>query len=120
MSTEDNKALMRRFFEEAWNRHDADKVAEFFAPVRHDARRGSEWVSAPVASYVRAVRNWCTAFPDIRIEIDKMVAEDDTVAVYFTCTGTHKGEFTLGGPTTPPDGPKEAAPSGAPRAARRR
>ena len=103
MSTEDNKTLMRRFFEEAWNRHDADKVADFFAPVRR-ARQGARWVNAPVASYMRALRSWCAAFPDLHIEIDKLVAEGDTVVAYFTCTGTHTGAFTQDGLTIPPTG----------------
>jgi hypothetical protein len=34
LSAEQNKLLMRRFFEEAWNQRDPENIAEFFAPRR--------------------------------------------------------------------------------------
>jgi predicted ester cyclase len=35
------------------------------------------------------------AFPDWREEIVELVAEDDTVAGRFRCSGTHRGEFLV-------------------------
>ena len=35
----------------------------------------------------------CRAFSDQRYEIEQMVAEDETVAVYLTHSGRHTGEF---------------------------
>ena len=40
-----------------------------------------------------------TAFPDIRFELDDMIAEGDKVAVRFTFRGTHQGVFQGIAPT---------------------
>jgi predicted ester cyclase len=40
-----------------------------------------------------------SAFPDWREEIVELVAEDDTVAGRFRCSGTHRGEFLGEAPT---------------------
>ncbi len=34
-----------------------------------------------------------TAFPDLKVEVNHMVADDNNVAIAYTVTGTHKGEF---------------------------
>ncbi|WP_461452256.1 ester cyclase [Mucilaginibacter sp.] len=33
------------------------------------------------------------AFPDMKIEVDQLVADEDNVAFAYTLTGTHKGNF---------------------------
>ena len=40
-----------------------------------------------------------SAFPDWREEIVELVAEGDTVAGRFNCSGTHRGEFLGEAPT---------------------
>jgi predicted ester cyclase len=103
LSAEQNKLLMRRFFEEAWNQRDPEKIAEFFAPQRL-MHRGPNVVSAPPSQYMDVIRRWVQAFPDLHNEIDLLIAEDDVVAVYFTFTGTHTGVFQLGDLTIQPTG----------------
>jgi steroid delta-isomerase-like uncharacterized protein len=34
-----------------------------------------------------------TAFPDLRLDIEHLVAEGDTIVVRFTAHGTHRGEL---------------------------
>ncbi|WP_158996140.1 ester cyclase [Mucilaginibacter sp. L196] len=34
-----------------------------------------------------------TAFPDMKIEVEQLVADEDNVAFAYTLTGTHKGDF---------------------------
>ena len=41
-----------------------------------------------------------TAFPDLREEIVELVAEGNTVAGRFKCSGTHGGEFLGEAPTS--------------------
>jgi predicted ester cyclase len=77
-SLEQNKALMRRYIEEAWNKGDLDFIdknfsADFFnhgtllgQPTDRD---GIKWV----------IRNTRNAFPDVHLTIEDMVAEGDKV-----------------------------------------
>ena len=40
-----------------------------------------------------------TAFPDMKVEVDHLVADDDNVAFAYTLSGTHTGEFQGHAPT---------------------
>lgn len=40
-----------------------------------------------------------TAFPDMKVEVDHLVADDDNVAFAYTFSGTHTGEFQGHAPT---------------------
>jgi predicted ester cyclase len=39
------------------------------------------------------------AFPDMRVESEHLVVEDDVAAVHFRARGTHEGEFMGAAPT---------------------
>jgi steroid delta-isomerase-like uncharacterized protein len=91
MSTEENKALLRRLFKEVWNQGNLGTVDELFAAgyVLHDPAqliRGPEGFKA----YVSAFR---AAFPDMHATIESQIAEEDRVAMRFTVRATHTGEF---------------------------
>jgi steroid delta-isomerase-like uncharacterized protein len=80
MSAEENKAVVRRLWEEVWNRADlavADAIFE-------DAYAAHEKAFVPV---IRA------AFPDSHHTVDDLIAEGDKVVTRFTWSGTHRGEF---------------------------
>jgi predicted ester cyclase len=84
--SEENKALVRRMVE-GINVGDIEgTVEELFAP--RAARRVK-----------RLFMEFYTAFPDWREEIVELVAEGNTVAGRFRCSGTHLGKF-LGEPPT--------------------
>ena len=86
MSEEHNKAMVQRMVE-GINAGDIEgTVDELFAP--RAARRVK-----------RLFTEFYTAFPDWREEIVELVAEGDTMAGRFRCSGTHQGEF-LGEPPT--------------------
>ncbi|MDH5390578.1 MAG: ester cyclase [Candidatus Bathyarchaeota archaeon] len=99
MSAKENKALVRRFFEES-NKGKAAAMAvidELCATniVYHGG--GGEEIRG-LKDYKQSSESY-NAFPDLHFTIDDMVAEGDKVAVRFTLTGTHKGEF-MGRPPT--------------------
>lgn len=96
---EQNKALIRRFCEEVWNKGNLDVMGEIFADdyVRHDLRPGSP-PSGPEGQK-RIAADFRGAFPDLRMNIDLMVAEDDMVVVRWTTEGTNTGQWGKVAPT---------------------
>lgn len=99
MSVEDNKALMRRIYDEVMSQGNIDLADEFFSDdfVEHEGFPGlpTEGPEAPKAGFamLRA------AFPDLQVTPDDMIGEGDKVAARATISGTHKGEF-MGIPPT--------------------
>jgi predicted ester cyclase len=83
---EQNKAMVRRLVE-GINAGDIEGIVnELFAP--RAARRVK-----------RLFGEFYSAFPDWREEIVELVAEGNTIAGRFRCSGTHRGDF-LGEPPT--------------------
>ena len=81
-----NKAIVRRLINEVLNGGQLDVIDELYAPELAAAARA--WITPFRAS-----------FPDTRMEIIDLIAEDDTVAGHYTCTATHTGIW-LGHPPT--------------------
>jgi steroid delta-isomerase-like uncharacterized protein len=92
-STDDNKALVRRFYEQAWDRGNTDVAFEVFADdyVRHDFR-ATDPVAGP-AGQKQIADDFRAAFPDLRVTIDVIVGEGDFVVGRWTATGTHLGSW---------------------------
>lgn len=83
---EQNKAMVRRLVDGINAGEIEGIVDELFAP--RSARRVK-----------RLFGEFYSAFPDWREEIVELVAERNTIAGRFRCSGTHLGEF-LGEPPT--------------------
>ena len=93
MSTEHNKVLVRRFYEEVWNRGNLDVADEIFAGdyVRHDLRPGNA-LPGP-AGQKKIAADFRAAFPDLHMRIDLIVAEEDLVVARWTTEGTNTGQW---------------------------
>jgi steroid delta-isomerase-like uncharacterized protein len=97
MSTESNKALIRRVFEEGMNLRKPAVFDEILAPTY---RNHNMPAPAPGPAGLRQVMVMFTeAFPDMVITVEQMLAEGDRVATQGTWKGTHKGAF-MGVPAT--------------------
>ena len=92
MSTEENKAIMRRVWEEIFNKGDLSVADEIIAPnyVYHGPI-GMEFKGPE--GFKQLITMFRTAFPDMRVTVEDMVAEGDKVVSRITGRGTHKGEF---------------------------
>jgi steroid delta-isomerase-like uncharacterized protein len=99
MSVEENKSLIRRFYEEVWDRGNTDFAFEVFDEdyVRHDFR-ATQALPGP-AGQKKIADDFRAAFPDLRVEIDLIVGEDDFVVGRWTATGTHLGSWAGMEPT---------------------
>ena len=92
MTTEANKATMRRFLEFI-NTASQELAVELIAPgaVFHVPGR-PEPMRGP-AGYIAIIGMMRSGFPDIQWTIEEMIAEDDRVAARFMMRGTHRGAF---------------------------
>jgi predicted ester cyclase len=86
VSPEENKELVRRLVEEVWNEHRADKLPDY---VAEDLLTETE----------EHVRELLTAFPDVRIRVDDLIAEGDRVMARLLISGTNTGTFAGRSPT---------------------
>jgi steroid delta-isomerase-like uncharacterized protein len=99
MSTAENKTTLRRFYNEVMSAGNLDAVDELVAAdaIEHEAFPGVEGQGAELVK--RLVTTFRTAFPDLRVNVEDMLAEGDKVVARVTLTGTHHGEL-LGMPPT--------------------
>lgn len=98
-SASENKQLVRRFIEEGFNQGTVSVLDELFAaeyvghtPSRPEPIRGPEGMR----EYIESTR---AGIPDVELDIEHMLAEDDLVATYWIGRGTHEGEL-MGVPPT--------------------
>ncbi len=87
MSVEQNKAVLRRLYEEVWNKGDPSLLPELVSPdYRFADYKGLE-------GYMQLVTMQRNAFPDVRFTIDQVVGEGDWLAYQLTTNGTFKGKL---------------------------
>lgn len=93
MTAADNRSVARRVFEEIIDTGDWSRASEVIAsdivmhhPSSPEPVRGLEAVS-------QAIGGFRLGFPDLRVTIQEMIAEDDKVAVRWIGSGTHTGDL---------------------------
>ena len=89
MGTAQNKAVQRRIIDEVINLKNLDLADELFSE-EHELHPYSPGVTRGPEGMKRAFAGLHEEFPDIRVEIESMVAEGDMVAVRLTFSGTHR------------------------------
>jgi steroid delta-isomerase-like uncharacterized protein len=100
MQPEDNKAVVRRFYDEVVNGGHLERADEFVTPtyIEHQQLPGAEGrqgiqIAKAFLSMMRA------AFPDYRLAIEDLIAEGDRVVARVVVIGTHRGEMMGLAPT---------------------
>jgi steroid delta-isomerase-like uncharacterized protein len=89
----DNKAIVRRLYEEVWNKRRLDVVDQLLSP--------SHALNDPIVSgsqvgpelYKRRVVEFRASFPDLCFTTEDIIAEKGKVVVCWIFSGTHQGEF---------------------------
>ena len=93
MSVEENKAVVRQFFEEVFNQQQPEVLEELLADsvVDHNQVIFTE-PDAP-SGMAEGVRMLLVAFPDLQTSINHQIGEDDYVSVHLTTAGTNTGSY---------------------------
>ena len=88
-----NKNVVRRLFEEVWNKGNLPVADELFEQnYSHHDSSTPEFGRGPEGEKKRATL-YRTAFPDVRLTVEDIIAEGETVTARWSCKGTHKGDL---------------------------
>jgi steroid delta-isomerase-like uncharacterized protein len=100
MSAEENKALVRRFFEEVFNKGNLALAGEVLAPnyVLHDPATPN--LAGGPEGYKQMVSTYRNAFPDLQLTVEDQMTEGEKVVTRWTTRGTQQGAL----PDIPPTG----------------
>jgi steroid delta-isomerase-like uncharacterized protein len=102
VSTEENKAVVQRWFSEVVSNGDMDSLDEICA-VCHPSFVMVQGVVEPAPQGISGLKDliarFRSAFPDLTATVDEQIAEGDKVVSRLTMRGTHQGEF-MGIPAT--------------------
>jgi steroid delta-isomerase-like uncharacterized protein len=102
VSTDENKAVVQRWFSDVVSRGDMTSLDEICA-VCHPEFEMVRGVVQPAPQGIPGLKDLITslrtAFPDLSATVEEQVAEGDKVVSRVTMSGTHQGEF-MGIPAT--------------------
>ncbi len=90
--SEENRIIVRRFYEEVMNRRNLEAANDFLAEdlVGHDR---AVWEKSGLESFKQSLASFIDAFPDLHVSIQDEISVGDRVVVRWTDHGTHRGEF---------------------------
>jgi steroid delta-isomerase-like uncharacterized protein len=100
MGVEENKAVAQRWYSEVWNQTNLDQVMkaieELHAPdlLDHNPLQGQPPGMEGLKFMVGGLRQ---GYPDMRFEVDPLVAQGDKVVGRWTMTATNTGPLTFMG-----------------------
>ena len=88
VSQERNKALVRRWIDEGFNRRNPAIVSEIFV---EDFLVGGQRIGR--AGLRQNMMQRLAAFPDLEVALTEVLAEGDKVVIWYVAQATHQGEF---------------------------
>jgi steroid delta-isomerase-like uncharacterized protein len=98
MSAQDNKTLVRRYYDEVFNQRMTDLIDQLAVEdyVEHDPFPGQANGRADLKARVQAI---LSAFAPLQFRLEDLVCEQDRVVARWSQTGAHTGAF-MGIPPT--------------------
>jgi predicted ester cyclase len=95
------EAVIRQWFEELWNQAREDTIDRLLAPggLVHGLPTPDGKPLVGGDAFKELYRQFRSAFPDMKIAIERVVSEGSTAAVLVRASGTHLGDG-LGTPPT--------------------
>jgi steroid delta-isomerase-like uncharacterized protein len=95
----ENKVVLQRYFEEAWNKGNLSVLDEIVSPDYVNHNPAIPGLPPGPAGLKPILAGFRAAFPDIHFTVEEQIAEGDTVVTRWTMCGTHQSEF-MGIPAT--------------------
>ena len=98
MTTEDNKAIVRRYIEEAWNKGNVSVIDDLMS---EDYARHVSGCPAPLTreGHKKRILQIHRALPDVTMTVEDMIAAGDRVVSRVVLRGTQRDTF-MGIPAT--------------------
>ncbi len=98
MTNEKNVHALQRMGAECIGENDLSVFGDIWADevVDHDPAPGQGPGGAGLKGFWS---DFLEAFPDLQIEVDELMADDDRVTIAYRVNGTHQGEFMGAAPT---------------------
>ena len=93
MSVEENKAVVRRFFEEVFNQKQPELLGELLADAVVDHNKIIFTEPDAPGGMAEGVRMLLVAFPDLQTSVEHLLGEDDYVSVHLRMAGTNTGPY---------------------------
>ncbi len=92
MSVAENKELLAQYITEVWDEANLDAIRKFLSPA---FKRHLSPLLPPVDldGQIERLAGFRSAFPDIAVTVEEVIAEGDRVVFRSTMRGTHSGEF---------------------------
>jgi steroid delta-isomerase-like uncharacterized protein len=90
--SEANKRLARRWFEEVWNQQNEAAIDELFSADGKCYGFPDAESAISREEFKTTYRVFCGAFPDLKVTLEDVIAEDDRVAIRWKTSMTHTGD----------------------------
>jgi steroid delta-isomerase-like uncharacterized protein len=92
--SEENKALLRRWFDEVWNKGNAEAIDEMFAAdgIAHGLSDDESNPLKGPTGFTPFHATFRGAFPDIEVIVEDLIAEGDKVVARCSVRGKHTGD----------------------------
>lgn len=92
MNTNNYKEIYQHYIEELWHQKNLAAAENYFAPDYVDhAAPPMQPPGIEGAKFI--IGYFLSAFPDVQIQIDDMIVEDDKLVARLSSHGTHQGNF---------------------------
>ena len=97
--SEQNKTVVRRLFDELWNKGNLQVADELIAPTYQHHDDSTPDLGKGPESEKKRVNLYRTAFQDFRLSIEDLLADGENVVARWSCRGVHKGNLNGIAPT---------------------
>jgi predicted ester cyclase len=91
MSPEQNKSIVHHYLEQVYNKNNPSILDELCAP--NYARYLAAGAPLNLAQQKQRLAGMRAAFPDLRVEILRVLAEENFVTLHVIVRGTHRSAF---------------------------